>query len=111
MSDDRKDYIINLRVSRDTYEKLKSRATENRETLSNLTRKVIDDGLEIVNDLSDELFGAKKSSSDIVYTYQVHLEQERKCDECRCVISKGETVTIAELQSGRKRCLCSKCYL
>src|SRR3989344_4274039 len=54
-----KDYIINLRVSRATYDKVKQKAKENRETVSNLLRKVIDDSAEIVTDFSG---GARRAS-------------------------------------------------
>ena len=110
MSDDRKDYIINLRVSRKTYEKLKARASENRETMSNLARKVIDDGMEIIGDVSDELLGKDKKNTDVCYTYEVHLAKDDVCNQCGCVLKKGKKVIVGEKKSGRKYCFCTKCH-
>ena len=53
---DKKDYILNIRISRALYDKVTKKAYENRETTSHLLRKIIEDSAEIVGDLSEELF-------------------------------------------------------
>jgi|SRR3989344_1204767 len=106
-----KDYIINLRVSRATYDKVKQKAKENRETVSNLLRKVIDDSAEIVTDFSDELFGrGKKGKFADVETYaKVQMARDTKCAECGGEIGKSETATAGESRSGRKYYFCKEC--
>ena len=110
MTDDRKDYILNLRVSRATYEKLKNRAKENRETMSNLARKMLDDGIEIIGDVSDELFGKSKKEPEIVYSYNADLAQTSTCDQCGCELQPGKKIKVAENKVGKKFCFCTKCY-
>lgn len=107
--DENKDYIINIRVSKDTYEKIKNKASENRESVSNLVRKVIEDSSEIISDLSREIFGKGAKYSDVVIYYKAQLAKETKCDKCGKTITKGEVATIGENDKGKKYYFCSEC--
>ncbi len=108
---DKKDYIFNIRLSRDTYEKLKQKATENRETMSNLARKVIDDGLEIFQDVSNDLFGNSVSARDkIVHSYKVFLHQDAVCAETGQTMKKGEQAIVGETQTGKKYIFHPSCF-
>lgn len=112
MSDsDAKDYIINLRVSRATYNKIKEKAKENSETISNLVRKAIDDSSEIISDLSKDIFGKnrKKDFDDIASYHKVKAAKEISCDNCGAKIRAGEAATLGETRSGRGYYFCAKC--
>jgi len=104
-----KDYIINLRVSRKTYDKIKSKAKENRETISNLLRKVIDDSSEIISDLSCDVFGDGKKFNDIISYHKVFLAQDVDCSKCNQKISSGESVTVGETKTNKKYYFCLNC--
>ena len=110
-NDENKDYIINLRVSRATYEKVKEKARENRESISNLVRKAVDDSVEIISDLSDEIFGKDKNAKfkDVVSYHRVKTAKEIKCDKCSVLIPSGETATIGETASAKKYFFCQNC--
>src|SRR4051812_17231620 len=99
-----KDYIINLRVSRATYEKIKTKAKENRESVSNLVRKAIEDSAEIISDLSEELLGKDKASKfkDVVSYHKAKAAQELGCDNCGAGIPAGEIATIGETAGAKK---------
>ena len=105
----KKDYIINLRLSRDVYDKLKERAKENSETLSELVRKSIDDGLEILEDVSDELFDGKKSTDPVESYHKGTIMVDTTCFKCKRKIKKGSDVVIGETKRGKKKYLCTKC--
>jgi hypothetical protein len=106
-----KDYIINLRVSRATYEKIKQKAKENRESISNLVRKTVDDSIEIISDLSEELLGKEKSAKfkDIVSYHKVKTAQELKCSKCSNDINLGDTATVGETAGAKKYFFCNNC--
>ncbi|MFA6586227.1 MAG: hypothetical protein WCS86_03665 [Candidatus Paceibacterota bacterium] len=108
---DNKDYIINLRVSRATYEKIKQKAKENRESTSNLVRKIVDDSIEIISELSDELLGkgGNNKFKNIVGYHKVKVAQELKCDKCDTIIHVGETVTVGETTGTKKYFFCKNC--
>jgi hypothetical protein len=109
-ANDNKDYVINLRVSRATYEKLKSKAAENRDTLSGFVRKAIDDSAEIISDLSNDVFGKRKKDFGNVDSYhEVEVAKNIKCAQCGEDIPAGETATVGETKSGRKYYFCGKC--
>ncbi len=111
MTEEKKDYIINLRLSRATYDKLKDLAKENRETLSNLVRKTIDDGLDIFNDVSTELFGKEiKPENKILHYYEGIIMDEGKCSKCGKKISRGSKVLIGETKKGSKKYICITCF-
>ena len=109
MTDNKKDFIINLRVPRKLYETIKSKAHENRETISSLARKLFEDGCEIFSDLTNEIFPGKKEES--VYSYEVKAEGSLACSKCKKKIKKGEKVKIYETQNGKKIINCLKCKM
>jgi hypothetical protein len=111
MENKNKDYIINLRVSRKTYEKIKDRAKTNSQTISNLVRNIIDDSTEIITDLSDEILGKKRSDkfNDIISYHKGLLAQDRKCDNCGMRIPKQSTATIGETATNARYYFCKKC--
>lgn len=111
MKKENKDYIINLRVSRDTYEKIKEKAKENRESMSNLIRKTVDDSLEIISDLSNELLGKKDSEKfkDIIGYMKIKTAREVECDKCGASIKSGETITVGETENAKKYFFCNNC--
>ena len=106
-----KDYIINLRVSRATYEKIKEKARENRESISNLVRKTVDDSIEIFSDLSHEILGKEKNKKfkDIIGYYKIKTAQDLKCDNCGAVILSGEIATVGETEGVKKYFFCHYC--
>ena len=109
MDDTNKDYIINLRVSRATYEKIKSKAKENSETISTLIRKTIDDSAEIIGDLSDELFQKRDKFKDIIGYHRFKTAQELECSQCHGKIPAGETATVGETEKSKKYFFCKVC--
>ena len=106
-----KDYVINLRVSRATYEKIKTKATENRDTVSNLIRKVIEDSGEIMQDLSREIFGGRKEKDfdDVVGYHQITLAREMECAKCGKAMRKGSKAEVGETKSGTHYYFCGAC--
>ena len=105
-----KDYIINLRVSRSTYNKIKEKAQENRESVSNLVRKAIDDSSEIISDLSDEIFGRKGDKfKDVAVYYKARIAKEAECANCKKKLAKGSMATVGETQGAKKYFFCDNC--
>jgi hypothetical protein len=110
MEDDNKDYVINLRVSKQTYEKIKDKARKNGDTISSLLRGIINDSAEIISDLSHDLRGGKTTTFDDVVSYhRGTLAQERTCDSCGIHMTKNEVVTIGETDTGAAYYFCSRC--
>lgn len=111
MDDTTKDYIINLRVSRKTYDKIKDRARKNGETISNLIRSIINDSAEVISDLSSELTGkqAKDKFADIISYSKATLAQSRPCDNCGKDLAKGETVAVGETATRIRYYFCQNC--
>lgn len=107
--DDNKEYIINLRVSRATYEKIKGKARENRESVSNLVRKAIEDSGEILSNLSDEIFGKGGKYKDIVSYHKAKTAKEIVCGKCGNTISVGDIVTVGETTGAKKYFFCQNC--
>jgi len=108
--DDIKDYVINLRVSKETYEKIKSKAKKNGDTISHLLRSVIDDSAEIISDLSNDLAGRQKQKfADIASFHKAVLAQARVCDNCATEMAKGEVATLGETDKGKVYYFCSRC--
>src|SRR3989344_1197846 len=99
---DNKDYILNIRVSKELYEKLKHKAKENSESLSDLVRKSLDDSWEIFGDLRNEIFG-QKETDNIVYYQKVIIAKDIKCSRCNTDISKGAEMFVGETKSGGKK--------
>lgn len=108
--EDNKDYIINIRVSKETYEKLKSKAKENSESLSNLVRKSLDDSWEIFGDLKNEIFG-KKESDNIIHYQKVIIAKDTKCSRCGTPIFKGSEALLGETKTSQKKYFCTSCFV
>ena len=107
MTDSKKDYLFNIRLSRQTYDKLKSKAMENRESVSNLARKMLNDGLEILDDISEELFDGKfRKKDEIVYYCEGIILTETSCHECGEKLKTNEKIKIGETKKGKKHYFC-----
>lgn len=109
MPDDNKDYVINLRVSRATYDKIKRKAKENQESISNLVRKAIDDSTEIIADLSDDLLGKRSKFKDIVGYHKSKAAQGLECARCEEKIAPGDAVIVGETEGAKKYFFCENC--
>lgn len=109
MSENNKDYIINIRVSRATYENIRQKAKENRESISNVVRKAINDSAEIISDLSNELFGKKDKFRNVVGYHKSRAAKEIKCSGCGAAIGQGDVVTIGETEGTKKYFFCGNC--
>ncbi len=106
---DNKDYIINLRVSRATYDKIRQKARENEESISNLIRKAIDDSVEIFTDLSHDLMGKKDKFKDVIGYHRSKAARDLSCSKCDSTIVAGEIVTIGETEGAKKYFFCQNC--
>src|SRR4051812_17508054 len=110
MEDSTKDYIINLRVSRQTYDKVKSRARKNGQTISNLIRGIIDDSAEIISDISHDLRGPKKEKfGDIVSYHKSVLAQAKTCDNCGTEMLQQTEATVGETLGSKRYYFCNNC--
>ncbi len=109
MTNTNKDYIINLRVSRATYEKIKQKAKENSENISTLIRNAINDSTEIINDISEDMFPDKNKFKDIIGYHKFKTAQELECSQCHCQIPAGEIATIGETEKTKKYFFCKIC--
>lgn len=110
--EENKDYIINFRVSRKTYEKIKEKAKENRESISNLARKAMEDSVEIIHDLSREIFGKgekKEKFEDIVSFHKAQFAKDMECASCGKAITKGAVGVVGENKTGKKYYFCADC--
>lgn len=105
-----KDYILNIRVSKELYEKLKHKAKENSESLSDLVRKSLDDSWEIFGDLKNEIFG-QKETDNVVYYQKVIIAKDMKCSRCDALIPKGSEMFLGETKSGSKKYFCMACFV
>ena len=108
MQDDKKDSILNLRISRELYEKIKKKAQENRETISCAARKIMEDGCDIFSGLSAELFPPSKSDENL-YSYEAKATSSLICAQCARRIKKGEKIHIIENKRGKK-IICTRCH-
>lgn len=107
--DNNKDYIINLRVSRATYDKIKQKAKENRESVSNLVRKAIEDSSEIISDLAEDVLGKREKFKDVVGYHKFHAAQDLECSACQAKIPQGDTATVGETAGAKKYFFCENC--
>lgn len=108
---DNKEYIINIRVSKDTYNKLKSRAKDNGESLSNLVRKTINDSWEIFTDLKKDILGGdKKPNGDITHYQKIFMAKDIICDHCNNNIPRGNQAFLGETKTGAKKYICNNCF-
>ena len=106
---DNKDYILNIRVSKETYEKLKHKAKENSESLSNLVRKTLDDSWEIFGDLKNEIFGETKKER-VMYYQKVIIGSAEFCGKCGKALVRGDSVLLGETKAGQKKFFCMDCF-
>lgn len=98
MTDENKDYILNIRVSKETYEKVKDMARENSESVSALIRKVLRDSEEIIGDV----FPGKNRWSDIKTYSTEKAARDIVCEQSGKNIRRGGTVIVGETASGRR---------
>ena len=105
-----KDCILNLRVSKETYEKIKERAKRDGDTASSLIRSLIQDSIDTVADLSFEFLSeADKQDTKIVSYHKGVLAQGRECENCRHTMKEGNAVVIGETSTGRRSYFCLDC--
>ena len=98
MTDKNKDYILNIRVSRETYEKVKDMAKENSESVSALIRKVIKDSDEILGDI----FPRKDKWGDIKTYSTEKAARDIECEKTGKKIKKGSSVIVGQTSSGKR---------
>lgn len=103
-----KDCLLNIRISKKTYDRVKRAAEENKESISNLIRKVINDCLEITNDISQDIFNKTETNKISAY-YQGVAAQNITCAQCQKKIKSGNKITIGETTNGKKYYFCLKC--
>lgn len=105
-----KDCIVNLRVSKETYEKIKERAKRDGDTASSLIRSLIQDSIDTVADLSSEFLSEEdKPDAEIVSYHKGVLAQGRVCKNCDHEMKEGDAVTIGETSTGRRSYFCLDC--
>lgn len=109
MPEENKDYILNIRISQKTYEKVKTLAQENAESVSHLVRKVINDGLDIASDISEDIFGQRKKASNIMNYYNGKAARAMLCSHCGRKIKSGQKIVIGESAFGKKYYFCVNC--
>lgn len=110
-NNDNKEYIVNIRVSKDTYNKLKNKAKENSQTLSDLIRKTLDDSYEIFSDIRKDLFGDDKNKNGMIYYQKAILARDIHCDVCGNIVKKGTDIFIGETKNGNKKYFCNDCFI
>lgn len=109
--DDTKDYIINLRVSRQTYDKIRDKARKNGDSISGLIRMLIDDSAEIISDISNDLRGGKRHgpARDVESYHRATLARDRACDGCGTRMHKGQVVSVGETAKDGSYYFCDTC--
>lgn len=108
--------IVQTRVSEELYDKISKSARNNRVTVSNLVRNIVEDVLDIQEDVVDAIdskvrktiFGDKDAE---VLGYQtLTLSKTYSCDYCEKLMKKGnELFEISFEDSRRKDFVCSSC--
>jgi len=109
MNNENKDYILNIRISKKTYEKVKDLAKENAQSVSHLVRKVINDGLDIASDLSEDIFGKGKKETNIISYYHGIAGRDIWCAKCGRKIKMGQKIVIGESTFEKKYYFCVNC--
>ncbi|MBI4122065.1 MAG: hypothetical protein HY461_01915 [Parcubacteria group bacterium] len=104
-----KDYIINIRVTKDTYDKVRDSAKANSESISNFIRTVITDSVDVISDFAEGLTGRKHSFKDIVSYHKAKLAKAIACGKCGATIAAGAIATIGETSSAKKYYFCPNC--
>ena len=62
-----KEKTLNFRISKELYEKIKKKATENHETISSTARRFIQDSCEIISDVAGEILTPREQIFDFEY--------------------------------------------
>ena len=108
---DSKEFVINLRVSKQTYEKIKNRAKKNKDSVSNLIRNIINDSTEIISDISSDLKNKEKKAkfNDVLIYQRGTLAKENLCGNCGAHMAAGESVTIGRTDSDACYYFCFRC--
>lgn len=110
--EDNKDYIINIRVSKNTLNKLKNKAKENSQSLSDLVRKTLDDSWEIFGDFKEDLFGKnEKSVNGVDYFQKVIVAKDTSCEKCGTAIPKATEAYLGITETGAKKYFCTLCFM
>ncbi len=109
--DNNKDYILNIRVSKETLNKLKAKAKENSQSLSGLVRKTLDDSWEIFGDLKEDIFGKDEKNKGVEYYQKVIVAKEVECDNCGSLIQKAYEAYLGETKGGKKIYFCNACFM
>lgn len=110
--DDSKDYVLNIRVSKDTLNKLKNKAKENSQSLSDLVRKTLDDSREIFGDFKDDLFGkGEKAANGVEYFQKVIVAKTVDCEKCASPIAKATEAYLGVTKTGEKKYFCNSCFI
>ncbi|MFA4845222.1 MAG: hypothetical protein WC654_01550 [Patescibacteria group bacterium] len=107
-----KDYVINLRVSKETFDKIKVRAKKNKDTASGLIRTLIDDSINTVADISSEVLTKANGDSkdaELVSYHKGILAQKRACKTCELEMKAGDAVVIGETSTGIRFYFCLDC--
>ena len=110
--DNNKDYILNIRVSKDTLSKLKSKAKENSQSMSDLVRKTLDDSWEIFGDLKNDILGKENENTrGVEYFQKVIMAKDSECSRCGAKIPKGNPAYLGETKNGSKKYFCNVCFI
>ena len=106
-----KNRILNLRVSKKTYEKITDKARKNGETISNFIRSVIQDSIEVASDISSDLMGKEPRDriQEVVSYHEAKLARSVPCDNCGISIKKHSAITVGETSTGSVFFFCEKC--
>jgi formamidopyrimidine-DNA glycosylase len=107
--DSNKDYILNIRISRKTYNKIKDLAKENKDTISHVVRKVIDDSMDIASSIHDDIFGKSNPKEHITTYYRATAAQDIPCATCGKIIKKEKDLVVGETANGKKFYFCTDC--
>lgn len=108
MAKENKDQMINLRVPRAVYKKIREFAEENRDTVSNVVRKAIEDNLTFIAEVSSQVLNNGKFQ-DVVGYASLKAARPLICDKCRSAIKTGEGIALGETQGARKYVFCGTC--
>jgi formamidopyrimidine-DNA glycosylase len=110
--DNNKDYVLNIRVSKDTLTKLKNKAKENSQSLSDLVRKTLEDSWEIFGDLKEDLFGkGEKNANGVDYYQKIIVAKDVACEKCGAVIWKASEAYLGTAKTGEKKYFCNACFV
>lgn len=107
--EDTKDYIINIRVTKETYNNVRDSAKANSESISNFIRTLITDSADLVSDFAEGIAGRKKDFRDIISYHKAKLAKAVGCGKCGSTIPEGTVATVGETSSAKKYYFCGNC--